>query len=290
MQIVRTSSQMADLAAQWRKENKLVGIVPTMGALHAGHISLVTAAKAECDIVVATIFVNPSQFGPNEDFDKYPRTEAADVEKLEAASCDVAFIPSAKEIYPEGYCTWVNVSGAPADRLEGKLRPVHFQGVATIVLKLFNLTQASKAYFGQKDFQQVQVVKRMVQDINVPIEIVRCPIVRETEGLAISSRNRYMSDEETQNALCLSSALNKARELVQQGNCTVATIVDAMTQIIAQSKDASIDYVILVEGENLDPIPETEVIKLEQWQEKELVALLAVKIGSTRLIDNAILS
>jgi pantoate--beta-alanine ligase len=289
MQIVRTTSEMAALAAQWRKDNKTVGLVPTMGALHAGHISLVDYAKAECDIAVASVFVNPSQFGPNEDFDKYPRTEAADIEKLEAAHCDVAFIPSPAEMYPEGFCTWVNVTAAPADRLEGKLRPIHFQGVATVVLKLFNLTQATKSYFGQKDFQQVQVVKRMVNDLNVPVEIIRCPIVREPEGLAISSRNRYMSDAETEEALCLSRALKKAKELACTGEYTVAQIADAMREIVSEPKDASVDYAILVEGENLDPVPETDVVKPELWQDKELVALLAVRIGTTRLIDNEVL-
>jgi pantoate--beta-alanine ligase len=256
-----------------------VGLVPTMGALHEGHISLVRIARERADVVAATIFVNPTQFGPKEDFAKYPRTIESDLAALSQEGCDLVLVPSANEVYPPGFSTYVEPP-AVAEPLEGVCRPGHFRGVATVVLKLFHMAPADVACFGQKDFQQALVIRRMAADLNLPIEIVVCPIVREPDGLAMSSRNRYLSHAERQQALALSQSLTVAQKLVAAGERRASVIVSAMQQILTHAGIERIDYVALADPETL--AERTEVIG-------PTVALIACFVGTTRLIDNAIL-
>lgn len=261
-----------------RKEGKTVGLVPTMGALHFGHLSLAIAAKNETDVSVVSIFVNPTQFAPGEDFDKYPRTLDADLELLSQIGTDFVFAPSASAMYPTGFDASVRVGGV-AKILEGECRPTHFDGVATVVLKLFNIVGPNIAYFGQKDFQQVAVVKKMVADLNVPVEIDMRPIIREKSGLAMSSRNQYLSAEERGQALVLSKALDKAEEAIRSGVRDVATLYDEMRRVIETAPSAKIDYLYVADP---DTLQEMERVA------GNVVILLAVRVGATRLIDNRI--
>ncbi|MBR4834242.1 MAG: pantoate--beta-alanine ligase [Thermoguttaceae bacterium] len=261
-----------------RKEGKTVGLVPTMGALHFGHLSLAIAAKNETDVSVVSIFVNPTQFAPGEDFDKYPRTLDADLELLSQIGTDFVFAPSASAMYPTGFDASVRVGGV-AKILEGECRPTHFDGVATVVLKLFNIVGPNIAYFGQKDFQQVAVVKKMVADLNVPVEIDMRPIIREKSGLAMSSRNEYLSAEERGQALVLSKALDKAEEAIRSGVRDVATLYDEMRRVIETAPSAKIDYLYVADP---DTLQEMERVA------GNVVILLAVRVGATRLIDNRI--
>lgn len=261
-----------------RKEGKRIGLVPTMGALHLGHLSLAIAAKNECDVVVVSDFVNPIQFAPNEDYDQYPRTLDADLTLLSQIGVDYVFAPSPNAMYPNGFEANVHVGGV-TKLLEGKFRPTHFDGVCTVVLKLFNIARADVAYFGQKDYQQVAVVKKMVADLNVPIEISMQPIIREKDGLAMSSRNRYMSAEERQHALVLSKALQKAEETIKAGERDAAVVYDEMRKIIETAPDAQIDYLHIGDPNSLQ---EMERIA------GDVVILEAVRIGKTRLIDNCV--
>jgi len=256
-----------------------IGLVPTMGALHEGHISLVHNAREQADIVAATIFVNPTQFGPHEDFRKYPRTLDADLRALASAGCNLVFIPTANDIYPPGFSTYVEPP-VVSQPLEGICRPGHFRGVATIVLKLFQLLPAHIACFGQKDYQQLQVIKRMVADLAVPIEIIACPTVREPDGLAMSSRNRYLSPSERQQALALSRALAQAEQRVRFGEQNAATIVTAMQATLHEAGITQIEYVALADPETL--APQTTV-------DRPTIALIAARVGTTRLIDNRLL-
>jgi len=262
-----------------RRQGRRVGLVPTMGALHPGHLSLVQVARERADVVVATIFVNPTQFGPNEDFSKYPRTLDADLQALSAAGCDLAFVPARDEMFHADSSTFIDPS-AVSQPLEGVCRPGHFRGVATIVLKLFLIIPAHVACFGQKDYQQAQVIRRMVADLNVPIEIVVCPIVREPDGLAMSSRNRYLSPAEHRQALALPSALDEAERLVDAGQVESEAIVAAMRNILLAAGITRIDYVALADPESLVEVPRIE---------GRAVALLACFVGATRLIDNRLL-
>jgi pantoate--beta-alanine ligase len=276
--VLTTVSEVRAVLLPYRRAGKRIGLVPTMGALHTGHLSLVRASKAECDVTVVWIYVNPSQFGPHEDLAKYPRTLQADLEKL--ATCDTEFVmaPSDAEVYRPGHATWVDVSGV-AEPLEGRCRPGHFRGVATIVLKLLNMIQPDVAYFGQKDYQQAAVIRRMVADLDVGVEIGVCPIVREPDGLAMSSRNIYLSADARQRATVLWHSLEFARQLVAGGECDVDEIVRRMTeQIVAAG--ATIDYVALVDPDSLAPV---------QRIGGRMLAVLAVNLDGTRLIDNAIL-
>jgi pantoate--beta-alanine ligase len=276
---VKTVAQLrAELAAA-RRAGKRIGLVPTMGALHEGHLSLVQASKAECDCTVVSIYVNPTQFGPNEDFSKYPRTLEADLSLLGDCGTDFVFTPDNDEMYPPGCATWVEV-GAVAAPLEGACRPGHFRGVATVVLKLFNMVQPDVAYFGQKDFQQTAVIRRMVADLSVPVTIRICPTVREPDGLAMSSRNRFLSPAARQRALVLWRSLQTAVALVKAGECDARRIAAEMRDVIETAEDARIDYVALVDAETLQPV--------ERITGKTLAAL-AVKIEDTRLIDNWVL-
>src|SRR5262245_13341024 len=242
LRVFTSAAGMQRETLRLRRLSKHVGLVPTMGALHEGHLSLVQAARERAEVVVATIFVNPTQFGPNEDFSKYPRALEADLAALAAASCDYVFVPSREEMYPEESSTFVEPP-AVSQPLEGVCRPGHFRGVATIVLKLFQIIPADLACFGQKDYQQAQVIRRMVADLNVPIEIVVCPIIREPDGLAMSSRNRYLSPAERQQALALSQALGEAERLFATGEIESETIVAAMRNILRRAGITRIDYV-----------------------------------------------
>jgi pantoate--beta-alanine ligase len=262
-----------------RRLSRRVGLVPTMGALHEGHLSLVQVARERADVVIATIFVNPTQFGPSEDFSKYPRALEADLQALSAAGCDHVFVPSQEEMYPEGSSTFIEPP-AVSQPLEGVCRPGHFRGVATVVLKLFEIIPADLACFGQKDYQQAQVIRRMVADLNVPIEIVVCPIIREPDGLAMSSRNRYLSPAERQQALAFSEALNEAERRFAAGETESETIVAAMRNILGKAGITRIDYATLADPETLAEVPRID---------ERAVALIACFVGTTRLIDNRLL-
>lgn len=276
--LVTTVHELRQQVSAARQAGKTIGLVPTMGALHAGHLSLVDASRNQCGYTVVSIYVNPSQFAPHEDFERYPRTLEADLAQL-AGQADLVFAPPDAEVYPAGYATWVNIQGV-AEPLEGEFRPSHFRGVATIVLKLFNMVQPDVAYFGQKDYQQSCVVQQMVRDLNLPITIRVCPIVREPDGLAMSSRNAYLAPAERQQATVLWRGLCRAQELVAQGRRTGAEIVQEVRRLICTAPDARIDYVALADPQTLQPA----------WTvEKPAMLLLAVRIGNTRLIDNCLL-
>jgi pantoate--beta-alanine ligase len=257
----------------------VVGLVPTMGALHEGHLSLVRRARADCDSVVASLFVNPAQFGPGEDFDAYPRDYDRDLRLFEAEGVDVVFAPSRDEMYPPGFDGWVEVAGPLTSRLEGESRPRFFRGVTTVVGRLFRIVRPDRAYFGEKDAQQLRVVRAMVRQERLPVEIVGLPTVRETDGLAMSSRNAYLSTEERAAALVLPRALDLAREMIERdGVRDAAAVRDAVRKLIAAEPLARLDYVSVADDETL---AELEVI------ERTALVLLAVWVGSTRLIDNA---
>jgi pantoate--beta-alanine ligase len=279
MRVYTSPSAMQAMVAGLRSDGVRVGLVPTMGALHEGHLSLVRAARQRADIVITTIFVNPTQFGPHEDLSRYPRTLEDDLKLLSAEGCNFVFLPTAADMYPAGFSTYVDPP-AVAQPLEGKCRPGHFRGVATIVLKLFNIIPADFACFGKKDFQQLLVIRHMVQDLALPIEIVACPIVRESDGLAMSSRNRYLSPAERTQALALSRALDRAAQLVATGERDAAAIVSQMQQVLAAAGITQIDYVIVAD-------PETLIEK--QVLDGPSVALIAAFVGRTRLIDNRVL-
>lgn len=280
MKIFRTVKEMQEFALRLKQEGRRIGLVPTMGALHEGHLTLMRAAKEATDFVIASVFVNPTQFGPNEDFDAYPRRFEEDCRKLESVGVDAIFHPQAADMYPQGFCTYVNVDGDITHKLCGAQRPIHFRGVATVVTKLFNITQADEAFFGQKDAQQVVVVCRFVQDLNLPVHINMVPIVREESGLARSSRNVYLSPEEKTAALVLSRSLRLAKDAYEKGERNAAVLKALVTKEIAGEPLAAIDYV------DLFSFPALEAI--ETVDEKSLLAL-AVRIGKTRLIDNIIL-
>jgi pantoate--beta-alanine ligase len=274
MQIIHAAHEIRAL----RRQNpaRTIGFVPTMGALHEGHLSLVRAAKERCDAVVVSIFVNPTQFGPSEDFTRYPRTFERDCELLKNAAVDFLFAPSTEEMYPPGASTFVTVEGL-SDRLDGRSRPGHFRGVATIVSKLFHLVQPDVAFFGQKDAAQVAVIRKMVRDQNFPVEIVACPIVREPDGLAMSSRNVYLTKEERKSALALSRSLQKVEQLFQNGNRNIEELISAGKQALAQEPSIKLDYFSIVNPGTLEDI--------RTLDQPALVAVAAY-VGKTRLIDN----
>ena len=257
------------------------GLVPTMGYLHAGHLSLVQRARAENDRVAVSIFVNPTQFGPGEDYERYPRDEARDLALLEREAVDVVFVPTVEEMYPPGFSTWVEVTGPLAERLEGASRPGHFRGVATVVLKLFHLVQPHRAYFGEKDAQQLRIIRRMTTDLNLPIEIVACPIVREPDGVALSSRNVYLSPTEREHARALSRSLALARRLIlEEGVREAAEVRRRLREYLRAAPGVALDYVSLAHPETLE-----EVERIEG----PVLVLVAARVGSARLIDNALI-
>ncbi len=271
---------IVELRAARRGAAAPVGLVPTMGALHEGHLSLVDRARAECATVVASLFVNPTQFGPHEDFDRYPRDETRDFELFERRGVDLVFAPALKEMYPPGSATVVRISDL-AERLEGAHRPGHFDGVATIVTKLFNVVQPDRAYFGQKDAQQLLVIRKLVRDLDMPVEVVGCPIVREPDGLALSSRNVYLSKEERAQALSLSRGLRRVREAFEAGGRDAGALRRLVEETVAAEPLAAVEYISLADAATLDEI--------EGTVEGPALLSMAVRFGATRLIDNATL-
>ena len=279
METIHTVEWMKQVARQARAEGRSTGFVPTMGALHEGHMSLVRAALAECQPVIASIFVNPTQFGPSEDFQKYPRTFEEDSRKLEDAGVDYLFAPDASEMYPPGFRTWVNVEGL-SDRLDGRVRPGHFRGVTTVVLKLLEIVQPQKAFFGRKDAQQARIIRQMARDLHLDSEIVVCPIVREPDGLAMSSRNAYLNSAERRAATILYRALDATRVSISGGERDALRLTAAMREMLRTEPLAEPDYVDLVDLETLEPVTRLRGACL---------AMLSVRIGATRLIDNLLI-
>jgi pantoate--beta-alanine ligase len=277
MEIARTIAEMKSSRA---RSLGSVGFVPTMGYLHKGHLALVKQARAENSIVVASIFVNPTQFGPTEDFKTYPRDTERDLALLEKERTDIVFMPSAEEMYPAGFSSWVEVEKV-TDRLEGSCRPGHFKGVTTIVAKLFDIVEPTRAYFGQKDAQQALVIKKMVADLNMNLEVIVAPTVRESDGLAMSSRNVYLNAQERQAATVLLKALTLAQNLWEKGEKNAERIRQEMTSLISKEPLAKIEYVSIADTQTLEELSEID---------RPALASLAVRIGKTRLIDNVLLS
>ncbi|BBA70205.1 pantoate--beta-alanine ligase [Geobacter sulfurreducens] len=279
MRIIDSVADMQAFSRNARRSGKTIALVPTMGYLHDGHASLMREGRTRADILVVSIFVNPTQFGPNEDFTTYPRDLERDRHVAEAAGADVIFAPRADDMYPAGFQTYVDVEKVTLP-LCGASRPGHFRGVTTVVAKLFNIVMPHTAFFGKKDFQQLAVIRRMVADLNMDLSIVGMPIIREPDGLAMSSRNAYLGPQERTNALCLNRALAAARTLFTDGERSVARLRDTVLRIITEVPGAAIDYADFRDSETLEPV--------ETANEKTLLAL-AVKIGTTRLIDNCVL-
>lgn len=283
MEILKDLDEAYAFAWKRRLRGRTIGLVPTMGALHQGHLSLVHASKKSCEDTVATIFVNPTQFAPGEDLAKYPRTLEADLESLQRAGADAVFLPDAESVYPPGLSTSIDPP-AVASVLEGEHRPSHFAGVATIVLKLFHMVPASHAFFGQKDYQQFCVIESMVRDLNVPIHLVACPIVRETDGLAMSSRNRYLGDHERVRALTLSAALQVAEKSLIPEQTDFSQVEAQMRGVLDGNADNpgvdAVDYAVVVSPRTLRPV---------QTSDDGAIALVAARVGQTRLIDNRLL-
>ena len=276
MEIAKTIESVRSLVKAARSKSKKIGLVPTMGALHIGHISLIEAAVKQCDFVVVSIFVNPTQFGPGEDFEKYPRPLDSDLKICRKTGVDVVFVPTQEQMYPAENLTWVNVEKM-TELLCGQFRPIHFRGVTTVCAKLFNIVAPDFAFFGRKDAQQAIVVKRMVADLNMPLEIVVCPIVRESNGLAVSSRNKYLTEEQKKDATYVYKSLKKCRQMIQAGATESETIIAEMRKILSQAPSIGIEYVNIVDAETL--------LNLDKIAGKVLAAV-AVQIGPARLIDN----
>jgi pantoate--beta-alanine ligase len=278
MKIESTVNAVRTQVKEWKKQGLTVGLVPTMGYLHEGHASLIKAARANNDKVVVSIFVNPMQFGPKEDLASYPRDLDKDSALCESLGVDIIFHPEPEEMYHDGFSSFVDMT-VLTQELCGLSRPVHFRGVCTVVNKLFNIVQPDRAYFGQKDAQQLAVIRHMVDDLNMDIEIVGCPIVREDDGLAKSSRNTYLSSEERQAALILSKSIRLGHEMVEKGETDTAKVVEAMKELISTEPLAKIDYVKAVDGLTMQQISKVQ---------KPMLVAIAVYIGKTRLIDNFI--
>jgi pantoate--beta-alanine ligase len=279
MHTITSVAEMTALSREVRRAGKRVGFVPTMGALHQGHLSLVRTARAQADTVVASIFVNPKQFGPNEDFARYPRSLESDSAMLAAEKTDCLFHPSVEEMYPGGAASWVTVEGI-SDKLDGRSRPGHFRGVTTVVAKLLNIVQPDLAFFGQKDAAQAAIIRKMVRDLNFDVEIVICPIVREPDGLAMSSRNAYLNDKERKQATILNRALMRVQMLADQGETDSVRLATVGKQVMSEEPSVRLDYFEIVNPDTLDPAPDTSA--------GALVAV-AAHVGCTRLIDNIVL-
>lgn len=279
MQQIETIAEMKAACRSITRGGKTLGFVATMGALHEGHLSLARAAKAECDVVAASIFVNPLQFGPSEDFGKYPRSLERDTAMLRELGVDMAFVPSVAEMYPPGAVTYVEVAGI-TDRLDGASRPGHFRGVTTVVCKLFEIVRPDRAYFGQKDAAQSALLRKMVRDLNMEVKIVVCPIVREADGLAMSSRNLYLNPDQRQRALVLSRSLREVRSAVEAGEHDAQRLIAIGTSVVVSEPGARLDYFAIVDPDTLEP-----VIAASQGT---LIAV-AAWVGTTRLIDNMVL-
>ncbi len=276
MEVAKTIESVRSLVKTARSGGKIIGLVPTMGALHVGHISLMEAAVDKCDFVVVSIFVNPTQFDPGEDFEKYPRPLEADLEMCRKAGVDVVFAPTPEQMYPAENLTWVNVEKL-TESLCGQFRPGHFRGVTTVCTKLFNIVAPDIAYFGQKDAQQVFVIKRMVADLNMPLEIVICPTVREPNGLAVSSRNKYLTERQKKDAANIYESLQKCRRMIDDGVKETTEIITGMSKILQQVPSIEIEYISIVDVETLRNIDQIA---------GKVLAAVAVRIGPARLIDN----
>lgn len=282
MEIINRIPRMRSVARDMRGEGSRVGLVPTMGALHEGHLSLMARAREMCDIVVASVFVNPTQFGPAEDYDRYPRDLARDAEMAFARGVDFIFAPTADDMYPDGFVTYVTVEGL-SEKLEGASRPGHFRGVTTVVAKLFNIVQPNFAFFGRKDAQQVIVIKRMVRDLAMDVEVVVGPIVREEDGLALSSRNVYLSPQERQAATVLRRALEKARAMYNGGENDAGRLLAAIRAVVEAEPLARLDYVAITDTKRLEPVATIS-------SDGATLISMAVFFGKTRLIDNIVLN
>jgi pantoate--beta-alanine ligase len=279
MLVLHTIAETRTACARIRLAGKSLGLVPTMGALHEGHLSLVQAAQASCEAVAVSIFVNPTQFGPKEDFASYPRTLEEDCRTLEAAGVDLVFAPSVQEMYPDGAITFVEVAGL-SDRLDGASRPGHFRGVATVVAKLLNIFTPERAFFGQKDAAQVAVLRKMVRDLRFGVQLDVCPIVREPDGLAMSSRNRNLNDEQRRQALVLSRALTAVQQLAQGGEHESAKLLAEALRVLAGEPAAQLDYCRIVDPDTLEDISSVD---------RGALVAVAARVGTTRLIDNLLL-
>ncbi len=279
MRIIESIAEMQQAAEGWRCDGKRIGLVPTMGYLHEGHLELMRSLRPQCDVLVISIFVNPAQFAPNEDFERYPRDLERDIRLASAVGVDIGFMPQVAEIYPEGYQTYVTVTEVAAP-LCGRSRPIFFRGVATVVAKLFHMVKPHVAVFGEKDFQQLVTVRRMVQDLNMEIEIIGHPTVREADGLAMSSRNAYLTPEQRQKAVRLNQSLRRAQALVQGGEQAGEAILNKVREVLDEDNDVRIDYAELCDPATLQPVTRVEGPTL---------LALAVHVGVARLIDNAIL-
>jgi len=276
MEIAKTIESVRNLVKAARSQGKKIGLVPTMGAFHIGHISLIEAAVKRCEFVVVSIFVNPTQFGPGEDFEKYPRPLDADLEICKKAGIDVVFAPAQEQMYGAENLTWINVEKL-TEQLCGQSRPVHFRGVTTVCAKLFNIVEPDIAFFGQKDGQQAIVIKRMVADLNMPLEIAICPTIREPDGLAVSSRNKYLTKQQKKDATLIYKSLQKCRQMIDAGVTDSETIIAEMRKILSQAPSIKIEYISIVDAETLQT---TDLIA------RQVLAAVAVRIGSARLIDN----
>lgn len=278
MEVVETIEAVRGLVKSARGGSKTIGLVPTMGALHKGHISLIKAALDKTDFVVVSIFVNPTQFGQGEDFEKYPRPIEEDLSICEREGVDVVFVPTAEQMYGAENLTWVNVEKI-TEPLCGRSRPGHFRGVTTVCAKLFNIVAADKAFFGQKDAQQAIVIQRMVSDLNMPLEIIVCPTVRESSGLAVSSRNKYLTEKQKKDAALIYKSFQRCRELIQKDERDAGEIIAQMSRILNEEKTVEVEYINIVDAETLE-----EVGRIE----KQVLVAVAAKINQTRLIDNII--
>jgi len=277
MEVLKKAAEMQRISLRLKREGKSIGLVPTMGYLHEGHLSLIKAAQRENEIIIMSNFVNPLQFGPKEDFATYPRDPDRDNKLAESAGVDYVFAPTSEEMYPSGYCTYVEVNGPMVEKMCGKSRPGHFRGVTTVVLKLFHIAQPDCAYFGQKDAQQAIIIRKMVTDLNVPVKIITCPIIREEDGLALSSRNTYLSSEERVQALALPKALSAGKNMIIKGETDPQKVKKHIINILASSPGIRLDYVEVVDGDDLSDL---SVIK------GKVLLAAAVYVGKTRLIDN----
>ncbi|MDH3998545.1 MAG: pantoate--beta-alanine ligase [Desulfuromonadales bacterium] len=281
MQTISDIQTLQQRCLDARAQSQSIAFVPTMGFLHQGHLSLLQEGRKKADLLVLSIFVNPTQFAEGEDLDAYPRDFERDEALAREAGVDLIFYPTAEMMYPDGYASYVSLEGPLTNTLEGASRPTHFRGVTTVVCKLFNIVQPHLSFFGRKDFQQLAVISRMTEDLNLPVQVIGMPIVRESDGLAMSSRNVYLSDSERQQALSLVDSIRRATAMVKQGCADAAKVVDMVRQRLQQESDLSIDYVKLCHGPSLEERAEIDA---------ESVLLLAVRVGKTRLIDNHLLA
>lgn len=279
MEILRDPAIARRRLEEAKQSGRSIGLIPTMGALHEGHLSLVRSAQQQGDATLVTLFVNPSQFGPNEDFSKYPRTEEADLQRLKSIGANWVLIPTSQQVYPEGYSTWIDPPQL-ATRWEGEIRPGHFRGVATVVLKLFLMAPADRAYFGQKDYQQVRVIEQMVRDLGYPIDVRVCETIRESDGLAMSSRNRYLDPDQRRRALAIWRSILLVRSLASQGVSDTAAIQQQVRAVLLENGLDSIDYAVVADAATLEPL---------QRIDRPAVYLVAGRLGNTRLIDNCLL-